>query len=611
MERGGAILPRTKATEDKPSAPNALPVFPGYKGGEPLRIPTTTTEVELRAARRDGADAQSPTQSMVPLVLDGFDDPPAQEPERVSSSAKTIRETPITSTNNAAIDDQTLRPDSPMQQPVGQPSIPSAESGQVLLFLNLIDGEEMQGSSSELFSNLNPAKPAQPLGRFPVSTPADARHAVEAARQASAAWGAAPLTRRAEVLNRLSHQVRTQRRQLIQMIARETGKMPAEASQEVDRAAELLQHQAAMAWISPSSGRDGRSEPGFLVNVRREALGVVVVVPPWQYPLLGAFSRLAPAILWGNTVILRTHELAPHTGAVIGLMAMQSGAPRGVVNVIHGLDRRGLFELTAEPAVAALAVGGPHRMVVEAASVSARHGKRLQLEETARAVQIVLPGASLAEAARAAAASAFSLAGQDLRCLGRTIVHASLAAEFRRRLNEAVYELLAGPGEDATALVPPMISQGALEQAEEAVRRAVEGGASVAAKGRIAPSADKAGYYMAPVVLEGIPEDSMILHDDFQGPVLAFFEAQDTTQAIALANNTLAPVCFIHGGTMAEAWAVAGELRAESVAVNQPAAAMGVLSHGWSREHLNGQGMSGLRDREFYTETRVITFAVR
>ena len=483
---------------------------------------------------------------------------------------------------------------------------PAADSDQVLLFLNLVGGEEVQSRSSRLFQNLNPARPNAPLGQFPASTPVDAHEAVEAAFAALPRWSRMTLRQRADVLLMLMQQTAGQRKQLTQVITRETGKMPQEAEAEIDRSVEVLHHHLALSWLSPGFGRDGQSEPGHLVNVRREPLGVVVVTGSWQYPLLSLVRSIVPALLWGNCVVMKPAQDAPHTGALLGLVGLHAGLPKGALNVVHGLDGSIEGFLCTEQNVAALVHGGAPLQGRSLASTAARYGKPFHMVEVRRSAMIVLAGANVQEAARAAVISGYALGGRDPQGISHIIVESPVREEFTQALVAEVKCLKAGPPDVPTSTFGPQISSAARDQANAVVERLVQEGAESLVKRHLPDPLEQHPYFVPPGVFRLASEATSFFAEESPGPTLVVQEGTGYKHIVSLAQHHPSPRAFIYAGNIMEATTLGEELPARFVAINEPAHMFRSPSH----HHLHSVGdnlwMSGLRERDFFTRPRTV-----
>ena len=374
------------------------------------------------------------------------------------------------------------------------------------------------------------------VARVARGSAADATRAVDAAARAAEAWGRVPAPRRGEILGRAAALLRARERDFGEIIRIETGKPLKNAVAEVGSSADL-----AVFMESEGSRFYGKTMtspiPNRGVRTLRSPIGVCAAIMPFNSPLAGVAWKAFPALVCGNAVVAKSHELTPHTAVAFGKLLQDAGLPRGVYSVVQGLggevgtplvqdERVGLVSFTGS-----VATGKLIQRIVSERPVLAK----VCLELGGKNPLIVCDDADLALAAEHAVASAFIDAGQRCASGSRIIVFDRVYDAFREalRVRAGAVKVGSGPQDDCG----PVVSRQSLDRLLQAVGAAVGRGASVLTGGH-ALEALAPGYYMAPTVLEDVSPDDEISHQELFGPVTCVYRVKTFDEAIALANGT-------------------------------------------------------------------------
>ena len=374
------------------------------------------------------------------------------------------------------------------------------------------------------------------LWTFPDSDAATVDVAVTAAREAAGPWGyGTPAPRRGEVLLELAELLATHADALARIVALETGKAPAEARGEVMGA-------VAQGRFFAGEGMRlfGRTMPSGVAGKRnmtvREPVGVAGLIAASNTPIANIAWKLFPALITGNTVVLKAAETTPATAWMVGRLAVEAGVPEGVVNVVHGLRDTGRH-LVAHPGVDVVSFTGSTAAGREIAEVCARRLARVSLELGGKNAFVVLDDADLDVAVGWALRSAFSNAGQRCSSGSRLITTDGIRERFVAALLPRVAALRVGPtdGDD----LGPVITEAALERILDAVGTAVTDGQPLLAGGhRLTGPDHAAGNYLAPTVIEMTDPTHSISEMELFGPVAQLYAARDEAHALALVNDS-------------------------------------------------------------------------
>jgi acyl-CoA reductase-like NAD-dependent aldehyde dehydrogenase len=462
----------------------------------------------------------------------------------------------------------------------------------------------------------NPSDPEDLIAEAPAGDAAEAAAAVAAGAGALAAWRGATGPARGEHLHRWAAVVAARQEEIAQAMTREVGKPIAEARGEAARCVAILRYCAGEAVRDVGEVIPAQAA-GALQFTLRQPLGVVALITPWNFPAAIPLWKAAPALAFGNTVVLKPSEDAPHVATLLAETAAAAALPAGVFNVLLG-DGPGAGEpLLREPAVAAVSFTGSAAVGARVAAAAASRGLRYQTEMGGKNVAIVLADADLDLAAALTAGGAMRFAGQKCTATSRVVVARQVAEPFFARLRAQVEKLPLGPVTDPSAAVGPLIRERSRRFVAQAVTAACGGGGDAGDGGaRIvcggpAPPADPRfarGWFFTPTVLAEVPEDATVAREELFGPVLAAFEAADLDEAIAIANRTpygLSATLFTRD--LASALTYVQRIEAGLVRVNGDTT--GVDPHapfGGVKGSSSGSREQGRAAREFFTEIKTV-----
>lgn len=473
---------------------------------------------------------------------------------------------------------------------------------------NHIGGEWTAPAAGEYLLDINPANRRDVIGEFANSTAPDATRAVEAAASAQAAWAALSAHARGEFLRKAADILESRADQVARDLMREEGKSLPEAKGETLRGVTILRYYAMQTMLPDGDVIPSAGATTFLYT-RRVPLGVCSLITPWNFPIAIPIWKAAPALAFGNTVVLKPSEHAPVTAWNIARAFEEAGLPKGVFNVLFGQGTRTGEVLATHPAVSAVSFTGSVRTGKAIAAQAVDAGKKYQLEMGGKNAAVILADADLEQAVNLTIQGAFKSAGEKCTATSRAIVHADIYDAFSRRLVEKTKALKVGPGDDASAYLGPVIS----EQAQANILRAIEegraGGAALLCGGPLDDPALANGFYVAPTVFGDVPPDSRIAREEVFGPVLCLMRAESFDHALELLNGVeygLSASLFTRD--LNAAMQFADRAQAGMVRINgetagvEPQAPFGGMkaSSSWSREQ-------GLAARDFFTQVKTIS----
>src|SRR5918993_581704 len=413
----------------------------------------------------------------------------------------------------------------------------TAKSG-ARTFRNYVGGEWVASSSGETFENVNPADTREVVGRFPLSTAEDMNRAVEAARAAADKWRRLPAPRRAEILFRLGEILIQNKEQFTADMTREMGKVLKEAGGDVQEAIDCTYYTAG----------EGRRLHGFTTPAEmpnkfamcvRQPVGLCGLITPWNFPMAIPSWKLIPALVCGNTVIIKPAEDTPLSTYNLVRACEEAGVPPGVVNLVMGDGSVVGSRLTDHPAVRLISFTGSTETGRLVASACADRNAICSLEMGGKNAIIVMDDADVDNAVEGAIWGAFGTSGQRCTASSRLIVHKKVYKKFVAKLVERAKALRVGNGADPKVDVGPVINQDAVEKIMSYIDIGQnEDGATLACGGRRLTKGDHAhGYFIEPTVFTDVAPDMRIAQEEIFGPVTAVIPARSLDEAIEIANG--------------------------------------------------------------------------
>ncbi|MFJ4963789.1 aldehyde dehydrogenase family protein [Streptomyces sp. NPDC088729] len=427
---------------------------------------------------------------------------------------------------------------------------------------NLIAGRRTSGEGVE---RRNPADPADLVAVTPASGAEEVDAAVGAAAEAQPSWAALPAPARGAILMDAAEILRARQEAVARDLVREEGKTLAEARGEVKRAVDVLRFFGSAGW-HPAGQSLSSSQPDTLVHTRREPLGVVGVITPWNFPVAIPAWKTAPALVSGNAVVLKPAEITPLSVYHLSEALVAAGLPPGVLNVVYGPGSVVGEALVADGRVAAVSFTGSTAVGLRIERALHERRGRVQVEMGGKNALVVLDDADVAKAARIAAAGGFGLTGQACTASSRVICTPGVHDALVEALIAEAARYRPGNGLHDGTLMGPVVSDAQLESDLAAIRRARDEGATVAAGGE-----NTGGLMLEATVLTDVGRDDAAARDEIFGPVVAVLPASGLDEAVDLANDSrfglAAAICT---RDLAAAHEFADRVRAGVVKVNRP-----------------------------------------
>ena len=402
-------------------------------------------------------------------------------------------------------------------------------------FQMVIGGKPVDALSGKTFESQNPYS-GGPWAQVPDGGPEDIDAAVAAARSAlDGEWGAMTGFARAALLRRLGDLVGENAERLARLEVNDSGKLYREMIGQLNALGGWYHYYAGLA--DKIEGRQIPSpNPNYLVYTRREPVGVVGAITPWNSPLLLMTWKLAPALAAGCTVVVKPSEHSPVSTLGFAELFERAGFPAGVVNVVTGLSRETGARLAGHPGVDKVAFTGSTATGRAVAKAAGENINKVTLELGGKSPQVVFPDADLAAAANGIIAGVFAATGQTCMAGSRLIVHADVHDELVRLIAERASRIKLGDPNDADTEMGPVANRPQYEKVLGYLETARAEGATVAYGG--AAEAGLGGLFVQPTVLTGVTSESTVVREEVFGPVLAALTFTEEDEAIKLANDT-------------------------------------------------------------------------
>ncbi|WP_343605434.1 aldehyde dehydrogenase family protein [Roseateles sp.] len=473
------------------------------------------------------------------------------------------------------------------------------------MFKNLINGEWVDGPRAS--RNINPSDTRDLIGEYAQADVAQTRAAIAAARAAFGRWSLSTPQQRFDVLDAAGTEILARRAELGDLLAREEGKTLPEAIGEVVRAGNIFKFFAGEALrvggeVIPSV------RPGVGVEVTREPIGVVGLITPWNFPIAIPAWKIAPALAFGNSVVLKPADLVPGSAWQLADILKRAGLPDGVFNLVMGRGAEVGAELLENRQVDAISFTGGVATGQRVAAACVARGAKFQLEMGGKNPFVVLDDADLDVAVAAAVNSGFFSTGQRCTASSRLIVTAGIHDRFVAAVVERMKTLKVDDARTAGTDIGPVVDERQLAQDLEYIAIAKAEGATLAAGGEALPtsSAGAPGFYLTPALFTGTAPAMRINQEEVFGPVVSVIQAKDYDEALALANDTpFGLATGIATTSLKHATHFKRHAQAGMVMVNLPTA--GVDYHvpfGGRKASSHGPREQGKYAAEFYTTVK-------
>jgi len=401
---------------------------------------------------------------------------------------------------------------------------------------NYVGGEWTESESGETFEVRNPAEKDEVVARFQSSTTADTEDAIQTAVDAQDEWANTPGPERGAVLNRTAKNLEARKEETTEALVNEEGKTYSEASGEVQRAIDIFYYYAQKARDLGGTVKSP-SAPNKELYTKREPLGTVGLITPWNYPIAIPSWKLAPALATGNTVVIKPASAAPNVVRIVFECLEEAGLPDGAANFVTGSGSQVGGPLAGHEDIDGVSFTGSTVVGTSVAQTAAEDLTRVQAEMGGKNPTVVMPSADVEEAAEILGTGAFGTTGQSCTAASRAVVHEDIYDEFVEAMADYADSVDIGPGMDDPDM-GPHVTESELEGTLDYIEVAENEGAKLVAGGGVPEGeAYENGYYVEPTVFADVESDMRIAQEEVFGPVLAVIPVSDFDEAMDVAND--------------------------------------------------------------------------
>ena len=476
-----------------------------------------------------------------------------------------------------------------------------------MTYLNFIDGQWVPAQSGRTIENRNPANTADLIGTFPDSSADDAARAVAAARRAFDSWRLVPAPKRAEILFKAARIIANRKETFARDMTREMGKVLDETRGDVQEAIDMTYFLAGEGrrlhgQTAPSELRDK-----FAMSIR-QPVGVCALITPWNFPMAIPSWKIIPALVCGNTVVLKPSELTPLSALHFVKVLEEAGVPPGVVNLVTGGPAVGEM-LTTHPDVAVVSFTGSTAVGKLVNQNAAPHFKKVHLEMGGKNAIMILDDANLELALEGCLWGGFGTTGQRCTAASRVIIHEKVHDRFVEQFVARAKALRVGDGLDPQMQVGPSISEKQLEKVMGYVEIGKQEGATVACGGRrLTGAAHANGFFHEPTIFTGVTRSMRIAREEIFGPVVSVIKCASLDEAVSIGNDVVYGLsASIYTQDINRAFQAMRDLYTGIFYVNAPTIGAEVhLPFGGTKATGNGHREAGLASLDVFSEWKSI-----
>jgi acyl-CoA reductase-like NAD-dependent aldehyde dehydrogenase len=470
---------------------------------------------------------------------------------------------------------------------------------------NLIAGEWKTMQNHEFFENLNPADYSDIVGFMPKATVEDTREAIAAARSALPGWANLPAPARGVILDKASQIITTRMDEMASVLTREEGKTLAEARGEVTRARDIFRYYAGEGWRYGGQVLPGSSHKELLYT-RREPLGVISIITPWNFPIAIPAWKIAPALIYGNTVVFKPAEDAPLIGLMLAEVLVEAGLPAGVLNYLSGDGSVIGTEMVSNSSVNGISFTGSHTVGAQIYQHAIKNMTRVQLEMGGKNGLVVLKDADLDLAVDLTLKGGFGLTGQACTATSRVIVEEEIADVFAYALTRAAGNLVVGNGLESGVQMGPSVNRDQLDIVQSYMKIGRTEGAKLLLGGEVD---DQKGFYAQATIFDHVEPGMRIAQEEIFGPVVSIIRAKGLDDAIEKTNRiNFGLSAGVVTRALQHAFTFANRVEAGVVKINEPTTGLALNAPfgGFKQSSANTFKEMGQAAMDFYTRTKTI-----
>jgi len=474
---------------------------------------------------------------------------------------------------------------------------------------HFIDGAAVQGTSGRFGDVFNP-NTGEVQARVALASAAELDAAVASAVRAQQVWALVNPQRRARVMFDFKRLVEANMNELAEMLSSEHGKVIADSKGDIQRGLEVIEFACGIPHVLKGEYTEGAG-PGIDVYSMRQPLGVAAGITPFNFPAMIPMWMFGIAIAVGNTFILKPSEKDPSVPVRLAELMMEAGAPKGVLNVVHG-DKVAVDAILDHPDIKAVSFVGSSDIAQYIYARGTAHGKRVQAMGGAKNHGVILPDADLDQVVKDLSGAAFGSAGE--RCMALPVVvpvGKKTADELRERMLGEIESLRVGVSTDAAAHYGPVVTAAHRQKISDYIQLGVDEGAELVVDGRaFALQGYEKGFFIGPSLFDQVKPTMRTYQEEIFGPVLQIVRAETFEEALALPSNHQygnGVAIFTRNGRAAREFAARVNVGMVGINVPIPVPVAYHTFGGWKRSAFGDTNQHGVEGVKFYTKVKTVT----
>ncbi len=474
---------------------------------------------------------------------------------------------------------------------------------------HFIDGAAVAGTSGRFGDVFNP-NTGEVQARVALATSAELDAAVASSLRAQQVWSLINPQRRARVMFEFKRLIERDMNELAEILSSEHGKVIADSKGDIQRGLEVIEFACGIPHVLKGEYTEGAG-PGIDVYSMRQPLGVTAGITPFNFPAMIPMWMFGISIAVGNTFILKPSEKDPTVPVKLAELMMEAGAPKGVLNVVHG-DKVAVDAILDHPDIKAVSFVGSSDIAHYVYSRGTQNGKRVQAMGGAKNHGIIMPDADIDQAVKDISGAAFGSAGERCMALPVTVPVGKKTAEaFREKMLAEIETLKVGTSTDAAAQYGPVVSQAHRQKISDYIQMGVDEGAELVVDGRgFALQGYEKGFFIGPSLFDQVKADMRTYNEEIFGPVLQIARVETFEEALALPSNHQygnGVAIFTRNGRAAREFAARVNVGMVGINVPIPVPVAYHTFGGWKRSAFGDTNQHGMEGVKFYTKVKTIT----
>ncbi len=472
---------------------------------------------------------------------------------------------------------------------------------------NFVNGRWVESQTARIVERRNPANTDEVVARVPLSTRQEMVAAIEAAKAAFPAWRDTPAPQRGKILFKAVRLMEESKQELARLLTREEGKTLKDALGEVQRSINITEFMAGEARRMNGETMPSELPKNFSYTIR-QPVGVVGAITPWNFPVAIPVWKIAPALVYGNTVVFKPATLTPLTAMKIVEVFAEAGAPAGTLNLVLGTGRETGEELVGNADVHALSFTGSNEVGCKLYATGAAGLKKVQCEMGGKNPVVVLADADMRLAVESVIAGAFASTGQRCTATSRVVIEESAADEFVAMLAERAKKYVVGDGLEAGVDMGPSVDENQMNTVLKYIEIGKSEGQLVCGGRRLSGPKYDQGWFVEPTVFDHVAAESRLAQEEIFGPVLSVIRVKDFDEALAAANSARYGLSSaIYSADSNKVFEFVNKIESGMIHVNSPT--VGGEAHvpfGGAKDSSVGPHEVGHAAMDFSTDTKIV-----